>query len=309
MNKKFKQFFEENGLEVSGSGTKSVAYGFMRGYEVNAVLSVELLTLHVSFFATDEQRAALAEALEAAKLPMAVYELTSFGLRVAVRDNLTVGHMMKRLPGILDVIFDAVDGCGARGRGVCPVCGSEADGMRPFDVDGMSISLDSDCALKINAQIEAENEEFAQAPGNYGRGLLGALLGGLAGAAVAAILFYIGYVSSFSALLAVILGATLYTKLGGKRDKVMVLTVAVTSIVCMLGTVFGYYVISSGLAAAEAGVDMTAMETFLFLMSEDVEFAASFRSNMLMMLLFSLLGVAYEVYALARGVKRRGKVM
>lgn len=309
MNAKFKQFFEQNGLEVSGRGTKSIAYGHMRGYEVNAILSVEMLTLHISMYATDEQRAQLAEALEAAKLNMTMYELTPFGLKIFVRDNLTVGHMMKRLPGILDVIFGAVVDCGALGRGFCPVCGRETDELRPFNVDGMSISFDGDCALRINAQIEAENEEFEQAPGNYGRGLAGALLGGLAGAAVAAILFYIGYVSSFSALLAVILGAALYTKFGGKRDKIMVLTVGVTSVVCMLGTVFGYYVISCGLAAAEAGADIGAFDAFVILMREVPEIASSFRADMLMMLFFSLLGVAFEIFALARGVKRRGKVM
>ncbi len=308
MNKKFKQYFEQNGFELSSRGVTARAYGYMRGYEVNAVLTLESLKLHISFHATDEQREAIIVALDSAKLIMTAYELTDYGVCATMNDNLTVGRLMKRLPDMLNVIFDIIEQNGARGRGVCPICGRETDELRPFDVDGVSISMDSDCALNINYLIEAENEVFTQAPGNYGRGFLGALLGSLAGAAVAAILFYIGYVSSFSALLAIVLGVALYTRFGGKRDKLMVLIVAATSIVCMLGTVFGYYVISSGIAAVEAGVELTAMEAFLYLMQESPEFASGFRSDLLMMLLFSLLGVVLEVVALARGVKRRSQI-
>ena len=93
--------------------------------------------------------------------------------------------------------------------------------------------------------------------------------------------------SSLSALVAVIAGAVLYQKFGGKRDKVMVIILAATSIVCMLSTVAGFYIFSAAMGAAEAGLEISALNAFQLYM-QDADFSRAFYADLLMMLLFSI---------------------
>lgn len=307
---KFQNFFGELGFEVSGTNTNTTgtAYGRYDGFEINAVLatrnSVAPVALHFSFYADDMHKEAIVARIRRLKIKgLTVCNATAYGVTIGLHDAWSIGRILKRLEVALPQITATLRDGGALGVGYCPFCGEQSENCRIFDIEGMSISLDPDCALKINAQIENENEEFKNAPGNYGRGFLGALVGALGGAAVAAILYYIGYISSLSAFLAVILGATLYAKFGGKRDKVMVIIVAATSVVTMLATVFGYYLVMAGMVAAEAGVDISTLEAFSLLM-QDAEWARAFWSDFVMMLLFSAIGVVFQTIALAKSVKR-----
>ena len=304
---KFQNFLGELGFEVSGNSSGGTAYGTYDGFEVNASLSmnnVAPVVLHFSFYADDAQKDEIVARIKRLNLKgQAFCDATGYGLVLGLRDTWAIGRILGRLGTVLPQVTEILKNNGALGVGYCPVCGTQSENRRIFDIDGMSISLDPDCALKINAQIENENEEFKNAPGNYGRGFLGALVGALGGAAVAAILFYIGYVSSLSAFLAVILGAALYAKFGGKRDKVMVIIVAATSVITMLATVFGYYLVMAGMGAAEAGVDISALEAFSLLM-QDADWARAFWSDFVMMLLFSAIGVVFQAIALSKSVKR-----
>ena len=302
MNKKFTEFFKGLGFSINNNN----AYGTQNGYEVNVNVAmmdnVSPLRMHITCYTTDDQKSEISRLLTAAAVRYLRFSFTEYGLMIGLND-FTVGKLIQRMPQINSTVFGILEQCGAKGLGWCPICGAQSDSCRPFETEGMSISIDSECVMGINARISGENEAFAQAPGHYGRGFLGALLGGLAGVVLAAVLFYVGYVSSLSALVAVIAGAVLYQKFGGKRDKVMVIILAATSIVCMLSTVAGFYIFSAAMGAAEAGLEISALNAFQLCM-QDADFSRGFYADLLMMLLFSILGVVFQVVSLSRGIKR-----
>ena len=83
----------------------------------------------------------------------------------------------------------------------------------------------------------------------------------------------------------------------------MLVIVGATSLVCVLASIFLTYLIASFGAAAEAGVGMSAMEAFLYLM-QDAEFSKSFYTDLGMTALFWLIGAGLEIGSLSRKYKR-----
>ena len=137
-------------------------------------------------------------------------------------------------------------------------------------------------------------------------GFLGALVGGVAGFAVAFILYLCGVISAISAFVAVVLGAFLYKKFGGKENKMMILIVSVTSLAFMILAVFSVYLCAAGAAAKEAGLVMNAFEAFKTCMGVE-EFSSAFTQDLIMTIVFSILSIVYEVVMLLRKVKRPNK--
>ena len=121
-------------------------------------------------------------------------------------------------------------------------------------------------------------------------------------------LYLVGFVASISSVVAVVVGARLYCKFGGKKNKMMLVIVTATSIVCVMASVLIIYVVAAGMAAAEAGVDLSAFGAFTYLLANEEEFARSFYANLLMMGLFAILGVVFEVVAMRKMIQRPDKL-
>ncbi|MGN1098975.1 MAG: hypothetical protein ACI4S9_01395 [Christensenellales bacterium] len=305
MNKKFAAFFADNNMTVSGN----TAYGIVRGYETNAVLStmdtVSPFRLHIAFYATDDSKRAIQTALRDAAIKFFNFNFTPYGLQVGLND-LTIARLINRLPSVMDLIYGTLSDNGALGEGFCPVCGNP---MEPSDdkkhvIDGLTVTLDDGCLSTINAVIDAENKDFAEAPNNYLFGFCGALVGGIAGGLLAVIVYALGFISSIASVVAVLLGAFLYQKFHGKPNKMMLVIVSCTTLVCMVLSVLIVYVAAAGMAAQEAGVAMSAFEAFAFLM-KDAEFSVSFYTDLAMVLVFSAIGVGVEIYYLRNKVRRQ----
>ncbi len=179
--------------------------------------------------------------------------------------------------------------------------------FKKCNIDGLTITIDSDCVETINSVIRQENSDFENAPNNYFKGFLGAFIGGLAGVAVAIVLYAIGFISSISAIISIALGTFLYRKFHGKPNKIMIVIVSLTTFVMMIASVVGIYIVSSGIAAAEVGVPMTAIEAFGILM-QDSEFSGMFYADLCMVILFTVIGIVVEIFVMAKGIKRRKNI-
>ena len=165
------------------------------------------------------------------------------------------------------------------------------------------MTLNNDGVSSINRQIEEENRAFANAPNNYMQGICGALIGGIVGAACTIALYYIGFVSSLSAIIAVLLGAFLYRKFGGKPNVMMIVIVSVVSLILIGAAFFVSYLIAAGTAAAEAGLHMSALDALLICL-DDSEFASAFYSDFAMLFVFTIVGIVIVVISLVRQIKR-----
>ncbi|MCM1042820.1 MAG: hypothetical protein NC350_01255 [Corallococcus sp.] len=315
MNKHLAEHFTSLGLTVSNNS----AYGVIRGYETNIFSGLGTETypvvLHVSFYATDviknKVKALIERALSADKKTyerIFVVQTTAYGLKVGMND-MTVKKIIEKMPKTFDVIYGTLEENQCPTGDTCPFCGNklEESATRDCNIDGFTVKMHEECISQINTIIEESDKEFAAAPNNILKGTLGALVGGIAGAAITFILYLIGYVSAISAVVAVILGAFLYQKFGGKPNVIMIVIVSAVSLVFMLGTVFGIYVAVAQLIASESGLSIGAFEAFGKCM-ESAEFSSEFTTNMLMTLLFSAIGIGLEIFALSKKIKRTQKI-
>lgn len=142
-------------------------------------------------------------------------------------------------------------------------------------------------------------------PNNYAKGFLGALLGALVGVTIFVILFFLGFISALSAFVAVLLGAYLYKKLGGKPNKAMVAIVSLTSLVSLVLALFLLYVLAAGGLAIEEELTLKGIDTFRYYMENNPDFSREFTYNLILTVVFSLIGCGYEIYALTRSIRRK----
>lgn len=306
MNKNFSKAFENAGMKIIGNR----AYGFVKGYEVNATLdfySAMPVKLYFTCRADAEKLSELQQAAFIADKVRTAVEIKRFGVEVCVGGNNRIKDTLKGVEALLEYFPAALKKAGANGEGFCPVCGEKltAGGAHLHTLNGITVTMDDDCAEKTNDIIKEENERFKYAPGNYGKGFLGALIGTLAGAAIAVALFFAGFIAALSSFVAAVLGFYLYGKFGGKRDKNMIIIVALTVVVGMELAVFGIYLVDIAVAGAQNGVSF--LEAYRILMA-----AAEYRNGMILNLVltfvFSAAGMIEEVIRAARSVKRDGEI-
>ncbi|MDE5715384.1 MAG: hypothetical protein K2I42_04550 [Anaeroplasmataceae bacterium] len=309
MNKKVESFFTEHNFEVK----KNHAYGKMEDYEVNATFTAIYfdntavpLSFHISCYTTDEQKRNIEKALNAATIKKMKFNFTSYGLNIGLND-MTIGKLIARLDEVLKTVLHILTENGALNYMHCPVCGEVLDNAKKCFVDGYTITIDESCANQINQVIASENEEFENAPNNYLRGFLGACVGGVVGAVIAFILYFVGLISSISAAVAAVLGSFLYIKFGGKKNKGMILIVMATTLVFMMLSVVVVYIVAAGMGADEAGVSMSAIDAFKVCM-KDAEFSRLFILDLVLTILFSVLGVSYQAFRLFQMTKRQKQI-
>lgn len=308
MNKKFEQCFVEYGLNVNGNN----AYGVVKGYEINATVNNRDMyypvTVHISCYATAAQRADVSAALKNRKDIKGLKSMDDFGVLLRLTD-MTTGRLLKRIPEILDWVAGMLEANGALGAQYCPHCGKPLSAnASKCDVEGMTITLDTDCVGAVNTAIDNRNADFAAAPNNYLRGFIGALIGGIVGAALVAVFYLLGFVSIFSGIAAVALGGFLYVKFGGKPNKMMIVIVAVTSLVFLVAALFITYIVAAEIILKSNGIYGTSgIEAFIKLIQEDAEFKSGFTTDLMLVIVFALLGVGLYAWQLAKNVKKAGK--
>lgn len=91
MNKNFAKFLTEQGLTVTGDR----AYGVLHGYETNIIVNnfntTSPVNMHISFYATDEQKNRIGIAFNAAKLSFSAFN----SRRTACTSDSTVGRSIR----------------------------------------------------------------------------------------------------------------------------------------------------------------------------------------------------------------------
>ena len=230
MNKKLKNYFEQLGLTVTGNN----AHGTLNGYEVSANVvmldTISPVKMHVNLYATNEVKENIIKEIKAFDFKTFIIEADAYGILLGFNDILTVGRLLVRMPDMINKIFTVFKNNEALGIGYCPICGEVLkEESKKYMVGWAIISMDNECVQGINEEITSENKAFNDVPNNYLKGIFGALLGSLVGVVAFVILFYIGYVTSLTAFISILLGSYLYRKLDGKPNGVMVAIVSTIS--------------------------------------------------------------------------------
>lgn len=302
MNKKAISLLQQYGLTVTGN----TAYGIMQGYETSlrspSPMEQSAYYIHVNFYATDEKKQEIAAELGRTGIKLTATP-SAYGLTICFPAAFA-GTLVKNLPVLFDRLIALLKQNELPGADTCPYDGKpliEAEKKR-CSINGFYVTLNNDCVSSINRQIEEENRAFANAPNNYLQGICGALVGGVVGAALVIALYFMEYVASISAIIAVMLGAFLYRKFGGKPNAVMIVIVSVISLIFIL---IGYYAAVIIDIISEFSLDFgSAVELLNLNLAENPEFSKLFYTNLALLLVFTALGIGVMIFSLVRQIKR-----
>lgn len=223
----------------------------------------------------------------------------------------TIGTM-KKLTDFCDWVFPLLRYCGADGADTCNECGMELAGGGCWRlINGIAFHLHEGCAAHLEANIGAEMQLMQENDtGTVIGGMAGALLGALVGAIPWAFLLYEGYFAAIAGLLIGWCANKGYELLRGKhnRAKLFIVIAAV-----LIGVFVGnlavdyftlYSLINDGLIDGLTSSDVGPALAYLF--SVDDEYRASTVYNLLLGLLFALLGTISlfrEIFVSTRGTK------
>lgn len=305
MNKKIEEVLREKHLTINGNS----AYGYINGYEINVIYTpVDNMMPFKMFISTnldDNQRRKISETLKAQRIKFFKYDFNAFGLFCGI-NGFTANSLAKTLPSTINIIIRCLEENGASKKTHCPLCGKELDEENSVNanVDGLSITMDNECFSKMNEEIAQDNKEFEEAPNNFVKGLVGALIGAVGGAILAVILYMFGFISAISAVVSVLLGAFLYKKMGGKPNAMMIVTVLLVSLIAQLVATFLVFVVAAFGICVESGLMYGAFEAFKYCMSTNNEFSSSFAIDMILTIVFTVIGLVCEIGQLSKSIKR-----
>lgn len=303
MNKKLAAALQQHGMTVTGNS----AYGTVHGYEMSlrapSPMEQSAYFLHVSFYASEEKKQEAANEIARFGNKLRV-ENSAYGLTITLPQPV---FTLNPLIEAIGVLFEKIPALFKQkeipGADVCPYDGNPmTENSRRCVMNGFFVTLNNDCISSINKAIEEENRLFANAPNNYLQGICGALVGGVVGAALVIALYFMEYVASISAIIAVMLGAFLYRKFGGKPNAVMIVIVSVISLIFIL---IGYYAAVIIDIISEFSLDFgSAVELLNLNLAENPEFSKLFYTNLALLLVFTALGIGVMIFSLVRQIKR-----
>lgn len=292
---------------------KNQAYGIIKGYETNLIYDAFDYTspvkLHISCYADNSKKQTIIESLKKEKLKFFTVIPTLYGIMIGLND-VTINKLLKRFSSIIDLVYGTLQKNGALRLTNCPVSGEELidENKKVVTIDRAKITLATSSVDMINETITKENEELDKLPNNILFGFAGAFLGALAGIILFVIIFFLGFVSAWTSVLAVALGALLYQKFGGKPDKKMIAIVCVTTIAMFILTLFILYILAASGYAIENSLTFSGIDAFNYYMKNNSEFRSEFITNLVLTFVFTLIGIGVIFSSLMKKIKRTNKI-
>lgn len=220
------------------------------------------------------------------------YQLAEDGIVIIFHDN---PGTMKKLVAFVDWLTPQLSELGMLGSGYCPECGlplSQSDGWKL--VDNQAIRIHQGCLQKMQQENQQEIEQAKlEDTGSVGMGFLGALVGGLLGGVVWALIMYFGYVAAIVGFLIGWLSKKGYELLHGRKGVGKVISIVAAS---LIGVLFGCFasdlltlvvMIHNGELFADYS-DIPYVLSFLF---QDPEYISAFLRNFALGVFFALLGM------------------
>ncbi len=291
------------------------AYGFIEDYEVNYYMELYYsnnIHCQFSFYTTSENKLELINNLRKLGLNKVEFKDNAYGIEYIIKS--IGGFFNKKTTNMImlinETIVNSLKEFKALGREYSPLSGQE------FDLDNgifvkipylnFKIKLLKEEADNINQTIKTANEEFKVLPNNYGRGFLGVLLATIIGLAMMAI-FTLGFgvISAWAPIVSIMLGSYFFKKFGGKPTWVMIVMIIVVNLVAMMGFMFILYSLSAVGYAIEANYNPTSyIDALDYCMTFAEGFEESFIRDMIITLLFCIIGFAVNIYGLIKSVKR-----
>ena len=290
VQKFIKNIASENNLKV----TKSVAYGVVNGYMVTVRGGYETSTITFSGAITDECGSKLSGILSSKEF-IKEHNVTKYRvLRECVTAEFpNTFNTDKKMKGFVKAFPEIMRECGVIGDGFCTACGNSIEVGQESNVvliNGVAHRVHAGCRSSLNERADVEKAQHETEEKNLGKGILGAVLGALIGGIVWAVAYYMGWFFSVIGALIGFLATKGYEKLGGKICKVKMPVILIATV---FGAVFGQ--VAGDVAYIMLEYQYSLMDSilvffYLFQDPENAEFVSGFSADLVLGLLFAILG-------------------
>lgn len=289
---KLEQFAAEHGLLRD----KNDMYGSYNGYQVSVrwgnyiqTCNNSYIGFHVNLGNKSAEVLNWLTVVQKKQLRIAQVTVDSSGF-YCVFMNMTLGGSLKKTHEILFTVTEYMKALGIPGD-VCPYCGMPMEEKKLVEDNFCLFYAHEGCFNDKLSQIQNAEATEASMPNNYLRGLGGALIGALFGALIFWGLFQIGFLASISSLLGAVAGGFLYSKFGGKNNKMKIAMVAVSVFVFTAAAFFLCYLQVVRSAMVESGIYGSAIEMLSYLLETSSEVRVEFWGNFALSIFFTILGI------------------
>ncbi len=268
MNKILNEFLNSHSFT---NDPKTGFYGKLNGFQISGSVnqmtgSTCTVNVHLNEDAAEKVAAWVEENKKKYGILNPVYTTNSVSCMI----NPPFGPVKKYIAFMEDITAFLKD---VTATDCCPFCGETLEGsedIRLVGTYGRMFHAHEHCFDEYTEQVKSGEIKEAQAPNNTLRGLLGAILGSLAGCIIWALMFlFTDYFVVIVAFLISMGAAFMWGKFGGKNNKTKIAVVWAVSIIMMLLTMLASYLIFVAVS-----VDGNVFENFIY----NLQVTPSFRS-------------------------------
>ncbi|MDE7095487.1 MAG: hypothetical protein K2O23_03280 [Anaeroplasmataceae bacterium] len=308
MNKKLIEFLTENNFTIEENG----AYDYINDFQVavsqdrveNALYGGMATVVHVFSHLEPEQATSLQAYLKEHKkeLNITKYDVTGVGVCFAV---------LKHFDTLMDTIKQVTNQMlelNAKNKEYCPITGEALDEAtkRKLYYNNFIVFLNEASVELLNQEIEQAEQEFQNAPNNYLKGALGAIVGGLLGAIVWVVVgAFFGIMSGWIAFLIAFLAGLGYDKMKGKATNMKFIISAIVTLCYVVLSMLLIYVLIAKVQMAEDGLEGSAFKGLMEYLKTNAQFKAGFIGDMITSVIFGALGIFFSYFQMKKTIHKK----
>lgn len=288
-HKQMLEFAKGHGLSVD-SETPTV-YGYVSGQYFNLYLEPSNRILKVVFHAKNAEDQPLSGAeMNSIQRSSKNILLYTDAYVINVRANASAAKHLENAWSAMNTVADYLNQNGY--VSVCAHCKTK-EPLDTYLIDQKPDTLCPECYHALANKLAATQQERKEKRSSMVTGLVGALIGSVAGVAVIVLLGQLGYVASLSGVVLAVCTLKGYELLGGKINWS---GIVLCSLIMLVMTSVGFALDWGFLIHTQAGLDLvTSVRIIPYLLSEKAIDTAAFYGNLFGLYAFVLVGAVPTV--------------
>lgn len=278
------------------------AYSFINGYQVS-IRQNPNLAVQIFSFLDEEQIASVISYLKENNkiLHVSSFNVTYLGVCINIASLNTLMETLEKITNFLSLQ-------NTKNQDYCPVTGEELkeETKQKVHYNQFVVFINEASVEILNAQIEQTEQDFQNAPNNYLKGTLGALIGGALGAIVWVVIgAFTGFMSGWIAFLIAFLAGIGYDKMKGKPTHMKFVVAAVVTLCYVVISMLIVYILIVKTVMKQYDLEGNPISVLLQLIDLDEGVKTGFITDMVLALLFGVFGVFFSYFQMKKTLHKK----